>query len=134
MAAATRRSCASPTCFYQTSDLFCSLWCGMPDALAGARCLCGHDNCARVSSRVLSVSTGPEPRLLDYSRSGARRGSVERSPARWGVSYGLQPDPPDTWATVSRVVMRERDRGHRGTGVLPFQGEPRRFNPKGASR
>jgi len=92
MAAGIRRPCASP---------------------ARVRCLCRHDSCPRTSRRVLSVPSGPEPALLDYSRSGVGGGPVERSPARRGIPYDLSSDQTYTSA---RGLARRHGRGSRSPG------------------
>jgi hypothetical protein len=113
MAAGIRRPRASSACFCQTLDVTCSLWCGMSDNPARVRCRCRHDSCPRTSRRVLSVPSGPEPALLDYSRSGVGRGPVERSPARRGIPYDLSSD--QTYTSASGLARRH-GRGSRSPG------------------
>jgi hypothetical protein len=50
--------CANPSCFCQTPDPTCSLWCGTRDIPSGVRCLCRHDHCGE--RRVRSGRTDAE--------------------------------------------------------------------------
>jgi hypothetical protein len=58
--------CASPTCFCETTDFTCSLWCGPDDMPSGARCQCRHDGCLEVWAGRRSSSDSPA--LSDVSR------------------------------------------------------------------
>jgi hypothetical protein len=73
---AQERPCVNPTCFCQTTDVTCSLWCGALDRPADARCVCRHDGCARPLARSTAWTVSgmrSRPVGLDPLGAGRRR-------------------------------------------------------------